>query len=107
MHRRKDQRGILLSHPRCAPNRHGAGALKLPVIEWPCDWCRGLYLGRSRGSQRMCFSLGQRDASLGIRYKVFLGDYYGVQSLAYIRIGVVGILLGAGEHWGGLVFMNW
>lgn len=52
--------------------------------------------------------MGQRDASLAIRYKVFLiGDYYGVQSLAYSRIGVIGILLGAGEHWGGLVFMNW
>lgn len=30
-----------------------------------------------------------------------------VQSLASSRIGVVGILLEAGEHWGDLVFMNW
>lgn len=33
--------GFTLSHPRRGPNRSGAGALELPVIEWVCDWCRG------------------------------------------------------------------
>jgi hypothetical protein len=33
--------GFTLSHLCRGPNRSGAGALELPVIEWVCDWCRG------------------------------------------------------------------
>lgn len=46
---------------------------------------QGLYLGRSRGSQRVLFSPGPRDASLGIRYKVFLHTDYCKSAVASIQ----------------------
>lgn len=69
MHGRNNQRRITLSHPRCAPNRSGAGALELPVIEWLCDWCRGDILDGAMVANGCNLSRVSAALVRGIRYR--------------------------------------